>query len=282
MSSESGGATSSGRAAESSRHTCVGIWQRTLDIVGAGIGLALLVPLMATIALAIKLTSPGPFLFRQTRLSRGRREFTILKFRTMLAAHSGPDITAPHDPRITAVGGFLRRTHLDELPQLVNVLRGDMTLVGPRPETPVLAARYPRDCQWVLEHQPGLTGPTQVRLLDFNAIPVDVADTEQWYLEHLVPDRVAMDATYLDHPTVRATLRVLLDTACLLVRRQRPEVERQPQEGNAGKGASLETPPAPLRASQSNSAALLPVTSCAPSPIDQVSPSSPCSVIDGA
>jgi len=201
----------------------VGIWRRTLDVVGAGMGLALLVPLLATIAVAITLTSPGPFLFRQTRLTGGRREFTILKFRTMRVTQGGPEVTATGDARITTVGDFLRRTHLDELPQLVNVLRGDMTLVGPRPETPALAERYPYECQWVLEHRPGLTGPTQVRPLALNSIPEDVVDIEQWYLEHLVPQRVVMDATYLDHPSVAATLRVLIDTARHVIRGEPPE-----------------------------------------------------------
>ena len=228
--------TSSVRAAATSRHTGVGIWRRTLDVVGAGIGLALLVPLLATIAVAIKLTSPGPFLFRQVRLTGGRREFTILKFRTMRVTQGGPEVTAAGDARITTVGDFLRRTHLDELPQLVNVLRGDMTLVGPRPETPALAARYPPECQWVLEHRPGLTGPTQVRSGDLNRIPVDVVDIEQWYLEHLVPQRVVMDATYLDHPTVAATLRVLIDTAHHVISGKPPQTAAdEPPAGHSAR-----------------------------------------------
>jgi len=206
------------KAAPTTRRAGVGSWRRTLDVVGAGTALALLAPLLGTIALVIMVTSAGPVLFRQTRLTGGRREFTILKFRTMSVNQSGPEITATKDTRITRVGDLLRRTHLDELPQLVNVLRGDMTLVGPRPETPALAARYPRECQWVLEHQSGLTGPTQLRPQDFNDIPVGVADPEQWYLEHLVPQRVVMDATYLNLPTVAATIRVLIDTARHLIR----------------------------------------------------------------
>jgi lipopolysaccharide/colanic/teichoic acid biosynthesis glycosyltransferase len=206
------------KAAATARPTGVGFWRRTLDVVGAGMGLALFAPLLGTIALVIMLTSGGPVLFRQTRLTGGRREYMILKFRTMRVDQSGPEITATCDVRITAVGDFLRRTHLDELPQLVNVLRGDMTLVGPRPETPALAARYPHECQWVLEHRPGLTGPTQVRPRDFNDIPVGVLDPEQWYLEHLVPQRVVMDATYLDLPSVVATFRVLMDTARHVIR----------------------------------------------------------------
>jgi lipopolysaccharide/colanic/teichoic acid biosynthesis glycosyltransferase len=224
------------KTAGTTRPAGVGAWRRTLDVVAAGIGLALLAPLLGTIAAAIKATSRGPVLFRQTRLSGGRREFTILKFRTMAANQSGPEITATGDARITTVGDFLRRTHLDELPQLVNVLRGDMTLVGPRPETPALAARYPHQCQWVLEHQPGITGPTQVRERDFNDIPVDVLDPEQWYLEHLVPQRVVMDATYLSLPTVAATFRVLFDTAAHLV-------SREPAASAAGEPPAVQSPP---------------------------------------
>jgi lipopolysaccharide/colanic/teichoic acid biosynthesis glycosyltransferase len=208
------------KAAAPTPRTGVGSWRRTLDVVGAVMGLALLAPLLGTIAMAIKLTSPGPVLFRQARLTGGRREFRILKFRTMLVNQSGPEITATGDTRITTVRDILRRTHMDELPQLINVLRGDMTLVGPRPETPALAARYPRECQWVLEHQPGLTGPTQVRPQDFTNIPVGVLDPEQWYLEHLVPQRVVMDATYLNLPTVAATLHVLIDTARHLISKE--------------------------------------------------------------
>lgn len=213
MSARARRSASWGASSATSGHTRVGIRRRTLDVLGAGIGLALLVPLMAVIALAIKVGSSGPLLFRQARMTGGGREFTILKFRTMRATQDGPEITATGDARVTTIGSFLRRTHLDELPQLINILRGDMTLVGPRPETPALAARYPPECQWVLGHRPGLTGPTQVRSGDLNRIPFDVVDTEQWYVEHLVPPRVAMDATYLDHPTLAATLRVLIDTA---------------------------------------------------------------------
>jgi lipopolysaccharide/colanic/teichoic acid biosynthesis glycosyltransferase len=205
--------TSAGVPPGSARYPGVGLGRRTLDVLVAGTGLAVLMPVLVVIALAVRVSSEGSVLFRQVRLKDGRREFTILKFRTMRVAQDGPEITAARDERITAVGAFLRRTHIDELPQLVNVLRGDMTLVGPRPETPRLAARYAPGCRWVLEHRPGLTGPTQVRSLELNNIPDDVVDTEQWYLQNLVPQRVGMDATYLDHPTLAATLRVLIDTA---------------------------------------------------------------------
>lgn len=216
-------ASSGAGSAVTSRHTGVGIWRRTLDVVGSAVAMALLVPLLLTIAVAVKVTSSGPVLFQQVRLTGGWREFSILKFRTMRVTQGGPEITAHRDARITAVGRVLRRSHLDELPQLVNILRGEMTLVGPRPETPALAVRYPPECRWVFEHRPGLTGPTQARSRDLNNIPLDVVDTEQWYLEHLVPQRVTMDATFLDHPTVAAVFRVLIETARHLVRREPPQ-----------------------------------------------------------
>ena len=132
------------------------------------------------------------------------------------------------DARVTRVGATLRRTSLDELPQLLNVLRGEMTLVGPRPETVSLALRYPPECRWVLEHTPGLTGPAQVRMRDSRVLesrPVAAGrgpepDPEQWYLENVVPGRVQLDATYLDEPTVAHTMAVLVETAVYLVGRQ--------------------------------------------------------------
>jgi lipopolysaccharide/colanic/teichoic acid biosynthesis glycosyltransferase len=132
------------------------------------------------------------------------------------------------DPRVTRFGTFLRKTSLDELPQLLNVLRGEMTLVGPRPETVALARRYPPDCRWVLEHTPGLTGPAQIRMRDSRVLEPDASalldgaghDPEAWYLQTIVPRRVELDADYLRAPSMRRTLQVLLETAVYLLRPQ--------------------------------------------------------------
>src|SRR5262245_26418275 len=120
------------------------VGRRVIDIVVAGLGLVLVAPLMAAIAILVRATSPGPVLFRQERIGRGLAPFRLLKFRTMVAdaPSRGPAITVGADPRVTGVGAFLRRTKLDELPQLVNVMRGDMSLVGPRPEVPAFVALY--------------------------------------------------------------------------------------------------------------------------------------------
>ncbi len=136
--------------------------RRGLDIVVSLIALVAALPLLFVIALAIRLTSRGPILFHQQRVGEGGSIFTLHKFRTMTATSSGPEFTLPGDPRTTRVGRFLRAGHLDELPQLGSVLRGKMTLVGPRPETPALAERYPPELRPVLGYRPGMTGPCQV------------------------------------------------------------------------------------------------------------------------
>jgi lipopolysaccharide/colanic/teichoic acid biosynthesis glycosyltransferase len=177
-----------------------------LDVAVSAVLLVLALPALLAIAVAVKLSSRGPLLYRQARVGQGGRPFTLVKFRSMTTGTAGPQVTAPDDPRITRVGAFLRRTSLDELPQLWHVLRGDMTLVGPRPDSVELAARYPADCRWVLEHRPGLTGPAQLYLRDAASIGAGVADIESYYLTSLVPRRVALDATYLRRPSATRVL----------------------------------------------------------------------------
>ena len=206
--------------------TGIGAARRALDVVVAAVALVLTSPLLFAAVVAIRLTSPGPALFRQERVGAGGRSFTILKLRTMTTGDGGPDITLRQDPRVTRVGFLLRRSSLDELPQLLNVLRGEMTLVGPRPETVALARRYPPGCRWVLEHRPGLTGPAQIRLRDARVLDLQAAtaaeggapDPERWYLEEIVPRRVELDATYLCAPSLLNTVVVLVQTAVYLLR----------------------------------------------------------------
>jgi lipopolysaccharide/colanic/teichoic acid biosynthesis glycosyltransferase len=186
--------------------------RRALDLVAAGVGLVLLSPVLVLLALAVRLSSPGPALFRQTRVGQGSRPFTILKFRTMRAGSGGPQFTPAGDVRVTGVGRFLRHSGLDELPQLLNVLRGDMTLVGPRPETPALAGRYPQECRAVFTYRPGLTGPAQVRLRDKEALPAGGDDLEGHYLGELVRKRTVLDLEYLAAPTLGRTLGVMVET----------------------------------------------------------------------
>jgi lipopolysaccharide/colanic/teichoic acid biosynthesis glycosyltransferase len=200
-----------------SRET-VGPVRRLLDVVVGGLLLVLVSPLLAVVAALVLCTSGRPMFFRQVRVGENGRLFSLYKVRTMQMVASGPEVTAAADPRITRVGVFLRRTAIDELPQLWHVVRGQMTLVGPRPESAVLAARYPADCRPVLLARPGLTGPAQLRYRERSAVPPDSrTDVERWYLEVLVPLRVAADREYLDRPTLRRTLYYLVVTALFVV-----------------------------------------------------------------
>lgn len=196
--------------------------RRALDIAVGLVGLTLGgLPLLALL-LAVRLTSPGPALFRQVRVGQGGRPFTLLKIRSMRVDHAGPEITVAGDPRVTRLGRFLRATSIDELPQLWHVLRGEMTLVGPRPETPALAAGYPTECRWVFAYRPGLTGPAQVRLRDADVLPPGMPVDAGFYLSRVVPARTAIEARFLARPTLRATFQVLADTVRHLLGRPVP------------------------------------------------------------
>jgi lipopolysaccharide/colanic/teichoic acid biosynthesis glycosyltransferase len=192
--------------------------------VVAGLLLVITSPVLAVGALLVLLTSGRPVLFRQERLGEDGRPFTLVKLRTMRGG-GGPGITAAHDCRITGVGAVLRRTSIDELPQLWLVQSGRMTLVGPRPESVELAGRYPSGCRPVLLARPGLTGPAQLEYRERSAVAPPGWDVEQWYLQVVVPLRVASDLAFLARPTLRATLGYVLLTAGFVVGvvdRQRP------------------------------------------------------------
>jgi len=198
--------------------TGVGLARRALDIVVATVMLVILLPFVVVIAGLILITSGRPVLFTQSRVGEHGRRFVLYKLRTMRVVASGPEVTAQSDARITRLGALLRRTAIDELPQLWHVLRGQMTLVGPRPESDALANRYPLACRAVLLARPGLTGPSQLHYRERSAVPpADWPDVESYYLEVLVPLRVAADREYLDQPTIRRTLHYLALTALFVV-----------------------------------------------------------------
>lgn len=194
----------------------IGFARRALDITVSLVLLLLLSPVVVAIAIAVKVGDFGPVLFRQQRVGENGQLFSIYKFRTMRVAAEGSDLTVWDDQRVTRLGARLRGKHLDELPQLFNVLFGHMTLVGPRPETPALANRYPPNCRAVLAYRPGLTGPCQLKATEI--APPAGCDPEDYYLTELVPLRVALDFEYLTRPTVRNTFVVLAQTALAVVR----------------------------------------------------------------
>jgi lipopolysaccharide/colanic/teichoic acid biosynthesis glycosyltransferase len=193
--------------------------KRVFDLVCVLPGLLVLGPLLAVIALWIKIDSPGAVLFRQKRVGRHGRVFEILKFRTMRvgAERQGPLVTAADDPRITRSGKLLRRWKLDELPQLVNVLRGDMSLVGPRPEVPEYVRHYPSAVrELVLSVRPGLTDWASIEYRDESRLLAAAADRERMYLEEILPRKLAWCERYVASQSLALDLRLILMTlACL-------------------------------------------------------------------
>jgi lipopolysaccharide/colanic/teichoic acid biosynthesis glycosyltransferase len=193
--------------------------KRAFDILASAIGLVALSPVLLAIGLAIRLESGPPVLFRQTRVGRGGALFTIHKFRTMRPV-AGSRITAAGDPRVTRVGAFLRRTKLDELPQLWDILRGVMSFVGPRPEVPDMLAYYPPgDRAKLLSVRPGITDLATLEFRDEEAILAGADDVERAYLEEVVPRKLALATRYVDSRSFTLDMQILARTLAALVRR---------------------------------------------------------------
>ncbi len=195
--------------------------KRLLDVLLSATGLVLLSPLWVGIAVWVRLDSPGPVFFRQERVGRGGSTFRIHKFRTMRdSPAAGPYLTVGADPRITRAGSFLRRSKLDELPQLLDVLLGDMSLVGPRPEVPHYVAIYPADVRAkVLSIRPGITDPASLRFVDEGELLAGAADPEREYREVVLPAKLRLAVEYVEHATFVGDLRVLGMTLQSMFRR---------------------------------------------------------------
>lgn len=193
--------------------------RRALDLVGAALGLALLAPLLLVIAVAVRASDGGPALHRARRIGRHGRPFELLKFRTMIpdAARCGPAITAGGDPRVTPLGRWLRRTKLDELPQLINVLRGEMGLVGPRPEDPRYVALYSPAQRRVLAARPGITSAATLHYRHEEQILVGL-DWETRYRTQVMPAKLELDLDYLDRRSVLSDLLLIVLTLRALAR----------------------------------------------------------------
>jgi lipopolysaccharide/colanic/teichoic acid biosynthesis glycosyltransferase len=174
-----------------------GLVRRLVHSAAALVLLVLLAPVMLLLALLVRVSSPGPVFFCQQRVGLGGRLFRIYKFRTMRVNDSGPQVTAGADPRITPVGARLRHWKLDELPQLLNVLKGDMAFVGPRPEVPRYVAHYTPEQRRVLSVPPGLTGLTQLRFRNEEELMRGAPDPEALYLSEIMPQKLALDLDYI-------------------------------------------------------------------------------------
>jgi lipopolysaccharide/colanic/teichoic acid biosynthesis glycosyltransferase len=193
--------------------------KRVFDIAVALIGLIVLIPLFVVIAFLIKLDSPGPVFFKGKRVGQHGEIFYILKFRSMVvdAPHKGPAITCKDDPRVTRIGRLLRKTKLDELPGLVNVLKGEMSLVGPRPEAPAWVERYTPQQRAVLNVKPGITGLTQIKYRNEEEL-LSSANLETEY-PRIMNDKLKIDLDYVETHSLGLDVRILMETAVALLRR---------------------------------------------------------------
>jgi lipopolysaccharide/colanic/teichoic acid biosynthesis glycosyltransferase len=201
--------------AESFRYSRIGQGlPRPVEAALAFVGLTLSAPVIGLLALAVKVSSPGGVFFKQHRAGKNGKSFILIKLRTMKASEPGPHVTERADSRVTRVGRFLRMTKLDELPELWNVLRGDMSLVGPRPEVPCFVDL--RDVRWqtVLRARPGLTDPVTLRLRNEEHLLSEVGgDLECFYRDALLPVKLSGYIDYLESRSWKRDVEVILKTA---------------------------------------------------------------------
>ena len=188
--------------------------KRFFDVVLSFLGLLVLFVPLIVVALLIKLDSPGPVLFRQKRIGKGFRPFFIYKFRTMVedAPRSGPVITLGADPRITRVGRLLRKSKLDEVPQLLNVLKGDMSFVGPRPEIPQYVEMFRKDYEQILIVRPGITDLASLKYRDEAALLQNYPDPEAAYRKVILPDKIELAKQYLRRSSILFDLQLMIRT----------------------------------------------------------------------
>ncbi len=195
--------------------------KRVFDICSAAVGLVVLLPLFAVTAVVIKLDSRGPVFFTQQRMGRNFRPFRIYKFRTMTAdaPARGPQITVGGDRRVTRVGRFLRRYKIDELPQLFNVLKGDMSLVGPRPEVGKYVDLYREDYEYILRVRPGITDISSITYRDEEGLLRDRDDPETFYRTVLLPEKIKLARLYVERSSLMYDLRLIIETVRVVFNR---------------------------------------------------------------
>lgn len=206
------------------RAYCRGSAKRAFDFAVASLALLILSPLLLLLAVVVRMASGRPILFRQVRVGMDLRPFRIVKFRSMRAAAEGLPITGHDDRRITPIGRLLRRTKLDELPQLLNVIAGDMSIVGPRPELPRYVALYTDRQRRVLDVRPGLTDDASVRFRDEERLlgQVPEEERERHYLEQILPRKLDLNLGYIETAGFLRDLSIILRTAGAVFSRGRP------------------------------------------------------------
>lgn len=187
---------------------------RLCDVLGSLFGLLVLSPVLFFISLWISLDSRGGVFFRQVRVGKGGKEFKLLKFRTMRpeSETKGQLTVGMRDPRITAVGAILRKYKLDELPQLINVLKGEMSLVGPRPEVPKYVALYNDQQRQVLKVRPGITDTASLEYFEENRLLAESNHPEETYVNEIMPAKIALNMKFIERPTLGHYLSIILRT----------------------------------------------------------------------
>jgi lipopolysaccharide/colanic/teichoic acid biosynthesis glycosyltransferase len=188
--------------------------KRLFDILFSFIGLLLLQPFFVVVAILIKVDSTGPILFRQGRVGKNFRRFMIYKFRTMVvdAEKKGIRITSGGDNRITGAGRILRKFKIDELPQLFNVLKGDMSLVGPRPEVEEYVKLYEKDYREILKRRPGITDVSSIIFREEEAVLKNQVDPEGYYKKILLPEKIRLAKEYMENSSFLYDLKLVLNT----------------------------------------------------------------------
>jgi lipopolysaccharide/colanic/teichoic acid biosynthesis glycosyltransferase len=195
--------------------------KRTFDIIVSVLGLVVLTPLLLLLAVVIKLDSPGPIFFRQERIGRGFRPFSIFKFRTMVQnlSDQGRLITVGDDPRITRVGRILRKSKFDELPQLINVLKGDMSLVGPRPEVRRYVELFRKDYEQILKIRPGITDLASLKYNDEATLLTQLENPEAEYCNRILPDKISLSKEYVKKSSFIFDLSLIIKTLSKIFQR---------------------------------------------------------------
>jgi lipopolysaccharide/colanic/teichoic acid biosynthesis glycosyltransferase len=194
--------------------------KRLFDAAASAAGLVVVSPILAAAIIAVKLDSPGPAFFGHERIGRAGKKFKVWKLRTMVprAEEQGPQVTVGGDARITRVGRVLRKTKIDELPQLINVLMGDMSLVGPRPEVERYVKHFADDYQQILKIQPGITDEASIEYRDEEAVLSASSDPEREYIEVVAPRKIALYKRYVQEMSLTKDLSILFRTIWKVVR----------------------------------------------------------------
>lgn len=197
--------------------------KRLLDIIVASIALLILFPFMLMIFFCIVLESKGGLFYKQKRVGKNKKLFNLYKFRSMKknADKEGLLTVGGKDPRVTRVGYFLRKSKMDELPQLINIIKGDMSIVGPRPEVPKYVALYDENQQRVLTVRPGLTDLASIKYIDENALLEKAENPEEFYIQKIMPDKLHLNLEYIDNKSFAKDFRIIFQTLIRLFNRKK-------------------------------------------------------------